>query len=128
MRETLHGCARTARWACSRALGGACAEAEGPRRSSSAVPAERRIAHCQRVPYHRPAPPALPLRFPPSQQVNRMLQKELDSVKDYLEEETKSKERLELEMSHLRGNIAMLQDEQRVHISEMNICKKEVIY
>lgn len=57
---------------------------------------------------------------------NEMLQKELDSVKDYLEEETKSKERLEMEMSHLRGNIAMLQDEQRVHISEMTICKKEV--
>lgn len=66
LRETLHGCARTARWACRRALGGACAEAEGPRRGSSAVPAERRMAHCQRVPYHRPAPPAPPLRFPTS--------------------------------------------------------------
>jgi regulator of replication initiation timing len=54
------------------------------------------------------------------------LQKELESVKDILEEECRSKERLELEMSHLRGNIAMLQDEQRVHISEMNISRKEV--
>ena len=57
---------------------------------------------------------------------NDMLQRELDSVKDYLEEETKSKDRLEIEMSHLRGNIAMLQDEQRVHMGEMDICKKEV--
>eukprot|EP01032_Pedospumella_encystans_P023492 gene23492-26596_t len=32
---------------------------------------------------------------------NDMLQRELDSVKDYLEEETKSKDRLEIEMSHL---------------------------
>lgn len=57
---------------------------------------------------------------------NEMLQRELDSVKDYLEEETKSKDRLEVEMSHLRGNIAMLQDEQRVHMGEMDISKKEV--
>ena len=53
-------------------------------------------------------------------------EKEIENLKDYLEEETKSKERLEIELSHLRSNIVLLQDEQRVHISEMNVCRKEV--
>mmetsp|Transcript_27020 Transcript_27020/g.61188 ORF Transcript_27020/g.61188 Transcript_27020/m.61188 type:complete len:1318 (+) Transcript_27020:423-4376(+) len=56
---------------------------------------------------------------------NGQLQNELDSARDYLELETKGKERLETEISHLRGNIKVLQKEQRTHMAEITICRDE---
>jgi predicted nucleic acid-binding Zn-ribbon protein len=57
---------------------------------------------------------------------NAALQKELDSCKDDLEEATKSKERMEQEMLHLRSEIKMLQEQQKLHLKDLDISKTEV--
>lgn len=57
---------------------------------------------------------------------NAHLQKELDSLRDNLEVETRSKDRLEEELSKIRNDVALMRDEQRLHMNNVTVARSEV--